>query len=136
MKNFLKIFVAFLLFFNGIGALFGGWTLMANPDGSGLQLTLELLRHAPFQNYFIPGLILFFANGLFSLFVLAALLFNIKNYSLLVFAQGIILTVWIVVQCAMLQTIHYLHMVYGFAGLFMLASGWMLKQIEPAGTAA
>lgn len=41
MRIFLKSAAVLLLLFNGTGALFGGWQLIAHPDGSSLQLTLD-----------------------------------------------------------------------------------------------
>ena len=63
-----------LLLFNGVGALFGGWSLIVHPDGSGLQLSMDWLRHTPFPDYLIPGVILFIANGLFSVYVFMSIL--------------------------------------------------------------
>jgi ABC-type proline/glycine betaine transport system permease subunit len=76
MKTFLTITAALLLLFNAIGALFGGWNLITHPDGSSLQMSLDFLKKTPFHTYLIPGIILFVANGLFSIFVLLALVFR------------------------------------------------------------
>jgi hypothetical protein len=42
---------------------------MLHPDGSSIEMSLDWLQHTPFQDYLIPGIILFIANGLFSIFV-------------------------------------------------------------------
>lgn len=49
--------------FVGIGALFGGCAAMLNPNGP-MGISVELLENSPFDNYFIPGLILFTVIGL------------------------------------------------------------------------
>lgn len=127
MKIFLKAFVALLLLFNGIGAIYGGWHLMTKPDGSGLMMPLDMLEHSPFNNYFVPGIILFIANGLFSLFVLVMLLVNYKKYSLLIIAQGVVLVTWIIVQIIMIQTIEKLHVIYGGAGILLVICGSVIS---------
>lgn len=88
LKIILKIFVSLLLLFNGIGAVYGGWNLMTHPDGSSLQMSVAYLEHSPFNDYFIPGIILFIANGLCSFIVLATILFNLKDYPWFIIAQG------------------------------------------------
>ena len=127
MKIFLKVFVALLLLFNGIRAIYGGWHLMTKPDGSSLMMPLDMLEHSPFNNYFVPGIILFIANGLFSLFVLVMLLVNYKKYSLLIIAQGVVLVTWIIVQIIMIQTIEKVHVIYGGAGILLIICGGVMS---------
>ena len=69
MRVVLKTISSVLLLVNGIGALWGGASLLRDTSGKSMGWPLEMLGHTPFSNYFIPGLILFISNGLFSLFV-------------------------------------------------------------------
>ncbi|MCC6463266.1 MAG: hypothetical protein IT260_22545 [Saprospiraceae bacterium] len=133
MKTFLKVTIAFLLLFNGSGALFGGWNLMAHPDGSSIQLSMDWLRHTPFPDYFIPGLVLFICNGLFSIVALLALLFAYRHTPWLVIAQGAILSGWIIIQMLFMQTVHFWHLALGFVGLALLLLGWRLRKYWGAG---
>lgn len=128
MKRLLNIVAAALLLFNGIGALYGGWSLMAYPDGSNLQMPMEWLEHTPFSNYLIPGIILFVANGLCSIFVFAALLFKHKKAPLLVMAQGVILMGWIVVQILLVQKYHPLQLILGTVGVALFMTGWLMER--------
>lgn len=130
MKPFLKFFSVLLLLFNGIGAVYGGYNLVTKPDGSSMQMPLTFLQHSPFQDYFIPGVLLFIANGLFSLFVCLAVLLNLKNYSWLVMIQGAILIGWIQIQILMIKTIVHLHIIMGLTGFLLLLCGWMLHRIN------
>jgi hypothetical protein len=129
LKTLLNIFASFLLLFNGTGALYGGWNLITHPDGSSLQLPLQLLNHTPFDNYFIPGVILFIANGLFSIATFVVFLLRYRNYAWFVVAQGLILTGWIAIQVVLIQTINFLHMTLGLTGISMIASGLLLKRL-------
>jgi hypothetical protein len=116
-----------LLLLNGIGALYGGWNLIAYPDGSSFKMPISILKYSPFSNFYIPGIILFTTNGLLSLFVLLVIVLNIKNYALLIVAQGALLTGWIVVEVIMLKGVHYLHVIFGAIGLTLIICGLILK---------
>lgn len=130
MKNFLRFSSAFLLLINGAGAVYGGWNLMFYPDGSSLGMPLYHLEHSPFRNFLIPGIILFSANGLFSLFVIGTIVFRVSKYPLFIVAQGVILSGWIVIQCFMLQAVGTLHIVFFGIGLLLVICGWLLKWNE------
>ena len=128
MKNTARTLAILLLLFNGVSACFGGWMLISKPDGSGLDMSLSWLEHSPFSNYLIPGIILFVANGLLSLGIALFVITKSTHYISLVVLQGAILTGWIVVQMIMLQTVNYLHIVFGSAGVLLIGSGLMLSK--------
>lgn len=128
MKTFLKIFALLLLLFNGTGALYGGWSLITQPSGSGLGMDVSLLESTPFHDFTVPGIVLFIANGLFSMAVLAALLFKHRFSPWLVILQGIILAGWIVVQVLLIQTYHPLQLILGSVGALLIATGWLLQK--------
>ena len=123
----LKILASCLLLFNGIGALLGGYKLMTAPDGHTMQINNDLLQHSPFHNYFIPGLVLFIANGLFSITVLVMILIRYKKYPWFITAQGCVLFGWIVIQVLLLQTLSWLHLIWGAIGLLLTRLGWQLR---------
>lgn len=132
MKRTIKILAAVLLLCNTAAALYGGWELISYPDGSSLQLSTDYLHHTPFNDYLLPGIILFMANGLFGCIVLAALAFSIKYYPRLVIAQGIILSCWILAEILLLHHIRLLHLPFGITGLLLVYLGaWLHKQGKP-----
>lgn len=54
-----------LLLFLGLGALGGGLLLIVSPSGILLGgLPISILDHSPFNDFFIPGIILFLVLGL------------------------------------------------------------------------
>jgi hypothetical protein len=67
-----------LLAFLGVGALGGGAFLLIDPSGASMQWSLEALHGSPFQNYLIPGLLLFTVFGVGSVVVMVALLLRPK----------------------------------------------------------
>jgi hypothetical protein len=126
MKIFFKILAGALLIFNGMSALYGGLNLVVYPNGNSLGLPLDWLEHSPFENYFIPGLILFTLIGLSSLFICVAILLDSKKYALLILIQGTILAAWIVVQIIMIRFESYLQLVYGLVALLLIVCGRIL----------
>lgn len=130
MSIVLKIISSILLLINGIGALWGGANLLSDTSGKSMGWSLEMLAHTPFSNYFIPGLILFIANGLFSLFVFLLLLLGNRKYSLFVLAQGAILMGWILIQVLMLRAFIQLHLIMLLIGVSLAICGLILYRKE------
>jgi hypothetical protein len=63
-----------LLLFLGLSALGGGALLIISPSGKLLGgLPLSILDHSPFNNFFIPGVILFLVLGFSPCFLAVAL---------------------------------------------------------------
>jgi len=123
MKPALKIFTLSLLLFNTIGALYGGYNLTIYPDGSSLGLSITLLQHSGFTDFFIPGLVLFIFNGLFGIITLLAVLFNTNRNSFFVLLQGVVLTGWIIVQIILIRTFSYFHAILGCMGIALIIVG-------------
>ncbi len=102
--------------FVGIGALGGGLAAITNPHDP-LGVPSELLKNSPFNDFFIPGIILFTLLGIGNL--LSAFMFRYKSkyqgYISSIF--GWALVIWIVVQCIMLDTVHFLHVIFFLIGL-------------------
>lgn len=76
----------------------------------------ELLKNAPFDNFFIPGLFLFVVIGLMNI---AAGITGIKKWKYQGYfsgAMGGVLMAWIVIQCFMIREINYLHVIFFLIG--------------------
>ncbi|GHV32601.1 hypothetical protein FACS18949_04020 [Clostridia bacterium] len=95
-----------LHFFVALGALAGGvMALSGAADTFGIEL-----KNAPFKTFLIPGLILFTVIGLGNL--CAALLLKKKLGGYLSLLLGVIMVVWIAVQCVMLWAFTPPHGIY------------------------
>jgi hypothetical protein len=116
MKRPFSLYFLFTLHvFIGLNASVGGALMLIKPDGSLLGMHPDWLVHSPFENYFIPGLILFLLLGVVPLFVFYGLLrkFELKALNILnIYSDmhwawayslytGIMLIIWIVVQLLM-----------------------------------
>lgn len=128
MKKALTISAILLLLLNGINAVYGGWLLMIDPSGGKLQLPLDYLEHSFFNNYLIPGIILFVMNGISSICIAALVIAKYKYAPLLILLQGIVLVGWIAIQILLLQKFYYLQLILGMIGLCMMFCGYFLAR--------
>lgn len=112
-------------FFIAVGALFGGIAGMLNPYDP-LGIPADLLEGSPFNNYFIPSLILFTVIGLGHTYSGWAALkkTQYQGYISSVFSWA--LMIWIVVQCLIIGAVDFLHVLYFFLGLIGAVLGIIL----------
>lgn len=125
--NWIKGMAYALLLFNGSGALIGGYSLMRYPDGHMMQLDPSLLQHTPFTNYFIPGLILFMANGCLSTIIIWMLVAKKTRTGVAMIAQGMILGGWIIIQMLLIRTVFFLHIIFILLAIAFLILGYLLR---------
>lgn len=118
----------FLLLFNGLGALFGGWSLMMDPTGSDLGMAVTYLEHSPFRDFFIPGIVLFTCIGLLSLLAFLWTGFKWKNYTWWIMAEGILLIGWIIIQIIFIRQFSFLQVIYGGIGMILFLTGFFLRK--------
>lgn len=118
----------------GVGALFGGILAIRDPYGSLYGMSPELLKKGPFMSFLIPGMFLFVVIGLGHL---VAFMLHRKNIYFHPYASGIvgvILMVWIIIQCYILQSIIILHVLFfliGFAECLMAAIVLIKENLFP-----
>ena len=119
----------------GITALLGGAALIIDPTGQSMVLQIEGLTGTMFHDYRAPGIILFLAIGVLSSSGAILTLGNHKNYPMLIFYQGLILTGWILAQIYILPATHFLQLVYGLFGIMlMLAGSYLMLKKEQLNT--
>ena len=118
----------------GFGAVVSGAILMISPDGSLMQMPLDVIGGAPFNSFFFPGLILFVLLGIFSLCIAYGLWkhpgwswpnlinpFKSTHWSWAgSLASGIIVSIWLSVELiwASIFILHYIY--YVWSGLIIL----------------
>ena len=125
----------FLLLFLSLGALFGGAVLVLDPSGGLLQIPVTILENSPFNNFLIPGLILFTILGVFPALISVSLLkqpqlawINVLNvYSDMYWAWtftlyiGFALIIWISVQTLIINFVLFVHTGYILPGLSIVS---------------
>ena len=112
-----------LLAFIGVSACLGGGLLIADPSGRYLALPTSLLSASPFNDYLIPGIVLFVLLGGGSFLTLAAVIRNVPGAPFLMVADGVCITTWIIVQIGMIETVLPQQMIIGFIGLLLVVLG-------------
>ena len=133
-KPFLLYFLIFLIFFQALSGLAGGFALTLWPSGKALQMPFSMLINTPFNNFLIPGLILLFLLGVFPILLGYAMLkepnWNWPNklnvykkyhfqwaYALYL---GLIVILWIDIQIFMIGCGNILQFIYGLLGTIIV----------------
>jgi hypothetical protein len=110
----------------GVGAVVGELGLMIEPVGNRIGLSLELLNNAPFEDFFIPGFVLFVIIGIGGL--IGALLAFIQNRfaGFVSIILGIAMIIWITAQVIWIGWESTLQPFFFGIGLIELALGFLL----------
>ena len=119
----IRIISIFLLLLVAVNALAAGYLFIVDPSGSRLGITISWLKHSPFQDFLIPGMVLFMVNGVFNLVAALFATFKWDHYARLIAFQGMILTGWIIVQMIFMRDIHFLHVLLGAIGVTLFMFG-------------
>lgn len=101
----------------GVTALYGGSSLMMTPNGSSLDLSLDILRDTPFTDYYVPGLLLFIFIGLFHVAGVITTWIRLRIAGSIAVFLGLILLFWIIIQVAMIGYASLLQPLYFILGL-------------------
>jgi hypothetical protein len=115
----MKLVVRFLFVlhvFVGIGAMAGGMAAITNPNAP-LGAPVDMLKNSPFDNFFIPGIILFTIIGLGNIISALAIISKSRYKGYISSIFGWALVIWIVVQCIMINSIVFLHILFFTIGL-------------------
>lgn len=122
-----------VLLFLGAGALYGGYSLVADPSGKGLGMPVEWLRDTGFPDYRIPGLILLTVLGVLPL-AAALLLWLRPEWGLMkglerslrlrwvwgvAFGVGVAQVIWIVYQVTTMGLTFFLQPLFLGVGLLI-----------------
>jgi len=112
----------------GLGALAGGVSLVARPDGSVMGFDTGILAGSPFADFLVPGLVL---GGLFGVgsFVVAWLIWRRTEIApFLAFVIGFGQMLWIAIELAIIHELSWLHPAMFTIGLLIAGTsvrwGW------------
>lgn len=119
--------LGYLQLFIGMGALAGGLPMILSPDGADIGFSTEALSTSPFDNYLIPGILLFTLIGLGNL---AASFFSLKlkdpsGFFGIFFGSALI--IWILAQFYFLGYGSWLQPFYLILGIIELGFGIAIK---------
>lgn len=109
-----------LTLFVGTTAIAGGIELMVLPRGWG-AVPITLLEHAPFGDFFVPGLLLLTLVGLPAAYAAWRHAVRDPYAPFASMLAGVLLAVWMLVEMAMLRTAHPLELFYLSIGVVTIA---------------
>jgi len=129
-RNILLILLAFL----GLGAIGGGGALIVSPTGKLLGMPLSMLKNSPFNNFFVPGIILFSIFGITPIMLIFFLLkrteyklvekFNFFTDMHWAWTCSIYiafaLIIWIQIEMMFLSAVHWAHTFYMFLAVAII----------------
>lgn len=117
-----------LLLLVGIGAVAAGIGFILKPDGSNLNMSVDLLKNSPFVDFLIPGIILFSINGLGSL--IGGFL-SFKRYffaGTVTMILGFAMVIWIVAQVYWIGLISWLQPAFFVVGVIEIILGLICRK--------
>lgn len=95
LQGILQLFVA-------LGAVVAGAMFIIEPSGRLLQAPPEMLKSSPFNNFLLPGLILFCVNGIGQAFAGVLTLRRDARAGIMGGVFGLGLVIWLFVQVTMI----------------------------------
>jgi len=116
MKRKIQIILGIIQAFVAIGAIPAGLSMIIQPDGSGLGMTLDLLAGSPFKDFFIPGLFLFSVNGILNLASALLSFFRFRYTGIFGAGLGIALIAWVGIQAYSIGLISFMQPLFFFIG--------------------
>lgn len=127
-------FLIFLLGFLGLGAIGGGGVLIISPSGELIGMPLSVIQYSSFDNFLIPGIILFTLLGIMPLLLIYGLIkkpkwrlpefFNVFNdiywaWSYSVYT-GFALIIWIQTEMIIMKSVHWSQSLYMGIAILLL----------------
>ncbi len=124
--------------FLSVGALGGGIGLMLGPNGEIIPLPVRALAGSHFNNYFVPGVILFAVLGLGPLAAAVLAWRRHRAAPFLAFTVGCALLIWLIVEIAIVGYSNNppLQPFYLGLGIVMtlVGAGWMREALARSPT--
>lgn len=124
--------IIFLSGFIGIGACAGGIGALSDISGANMGIDAhEALVHAPFATFLIPGLFLLIVIGVGNLLVAYSAWKQLVSYPYWEILMGLIMLLWLLMQCIMLFAINPLHIIFFLLGLCQILLGCLTIRQTP-----
>ncbi len=124
-SKFLAYFLGILQALIGLTAIAGGFRLISNPNGIP-DFPIEWLSNSPFNNYFIPGLVLLIVIGLGNVLA-GTVTFLRKRYSgSIAIVFGIFLILYMATEVWFVGLRNFLQPLYFILGVIVLILGLKL----------
>jgi len=107
-----------------------GFMMMAVPDGNMINVNVSILKSTSFQDFRVPGVILFLTVGLSNLLAVFYLFVNHKskfNWSVI---GGVLLIAWVITQFILIETSRWIDVITITIGALIVFISVQLKGKE------
>ncbi len=124
----MKTLAISLLLILSLSAIMIGLGLIADPSGRSFMVPLELLEGTPFNNYFIPGILLLLLHGLPAFIIALLAVKKSRYYTLAIAMQGALLLLWLTAELALNLNFYYplIHIPSFLIAILLIYSGLKL----------
>ncbi len=122
----MKKLIVFILLFTALNAMVAGALFVLDPSGGTMGMEVSYLDSSPFRTYLIPGMVLFFVNGVMNIVAAIATLRDYCKDSRFVVLQGVLLVGWILAQVWMVRDINLLHVIMFVVGVTLVILGYRM----------
>ncbi len=120
-----------LLIVTGLNALAAGFSMIVEPSGKDLGMTVEsVLKHSPFKSFLIPGITLFSSIGILCIVTAILAIRRWGKADYLIMLQGVILFGWIFFQVIFLRQFNWMHGTFGIIGAFFFWWGYRQRRVR------
>jgi hypothetical protein len=130
MKRKIAAVLGILQAFVAIGAIPAGFSMIIRQDGSGLGMTTDLLKNSPFPDFLIPGLFLFFINGLLNMAAAILSFMRYKFSGIPGLFLGTALMTWICIQVYYIRLSSFMQPLFFCIGLAEIALSFIVIKIN------
>ena len=121
-----------LLFFLAVSAIAGALPMIANPHGNPLGIPQTLLRTTPFNSFLGPGILLLIFNGMLAAWCLFMVWGRRTGNGGWTIFQGVVLLLWLSIECLMLRSVEWAHFIYGAVGAGLVLAGSVITASQPS----
>lgn len=125
----LRYMLGFLLAFVALNAFGGGYYALSGAEG----VPTEWLRGTPFQDYFIPGLILFGTIGVAFLFAAVVVFADLCIAVPATFSAVGLLFIWLAVQLAIIGYVSWMQPTTAIVAMIILFIALRLRTVKQDG---
>ncbi len=127
-RTAVRIILGVLLTFGALNAFGGGYYGMSGADG----VPKEWLEGTPFDDYFVPSLILFIVVGGSFLAAVIAVFANFDIARSAALLAGAVVLGWLTVETAMIGYVSWMQPATAIGALLVLALAWLLPRRKAA----
>jgi hypothetical protein len=114
--------------FTALGAIPAGLGYLLDTSGKVMGVTTDLLANSPLRSFLLPGLFLFFINGIANALGAYFSFKQNKHAGYIALILGIILCLWIIIQVSWISLSSFLQPLFLAVGITEIFLGWKISK--------